>query len=187
VPTVLLLAALAFYQTRPSLGGAMVGLSVSAKFFPGLLMLICCFPEFGRCRYVGGFVLGLIPAIAFCLLAPSDFVYNTIWALAATPADASSWQYGAPPYVIGATLLAFILLMAAVSFVMVSRSPGFLGRCTLYVICVVAALLASHAHNNYMIWWIPFFCILLSSPLSRILSLPASAGTSGGPVDALII
>lgn len=39
VPTVLLLAALALHQTRPGLAGAMVGLSVSAKFIPGLLML----------------------------------------------------------------------------------------------------------------------------------------------------
>ena len=38
-PTVLLLAALALYQTRPGLAGVMVGLSVSAKFLPGLLML----------------------------------------------------------------------------------------------------------------------------------------------------
>ena len=76
-PTVLLLAALALYQTRPGLAGVMVGLSVSAKFLPGLLMLVCCLPEFRRSRYVGGFVLGLAPAVAFCLLAPSDFIDNT--------------------------------------------------------------------------------------------------------------
>ena len=77
-PTVLLLAALALYQTRPGLAGVMVGLSVSAKFLPGLLMLVCCLPEFRRSRYVGGFVLGLAPAVAFCLLAPSDFIDNTV-------------------------------------------------------------------------------------------------------------
>jgi len=175
-PTVLLLAALALYQTRPGLAGVMVGLSVSAKFLPGLLMLVCCLPEFRRSRYVGGFVLGLIPTIAFCLLAPSDFIDNTVWVLAATPVDGSSWLYGAPFYMIRTAQLAFILLMAAISFVMISRPPDFFERCTLYVICVVAALLVSHVHNNYMLWWLPFFCILLSSPLSRILCLPGSAG-----------
>jgi hypothetical protein len=184
-PTVLLLAALALYQTRPGLAGVMVGLSVSAKFLPGLLMLVCCLPEFRRSRYIGGFVLGLIPAIAFCLLAPSDFISNTVWALGASTLDSSSWSPtfdssswldGASFYMISTTWLAFILLMAAVSFVMISRPPDFFERCALYVICVVATLLAGHAHNNYMLWWIPFFCILLSSPLSRILSLPGSLG-----------
>jgi hypothetical protein len=176
-PTVLLLAALALYQTRPGLAGLMVGLSVSAKFLPGLLMLICCLPEFRRSHYVGGFVLGLIPALAFCLLAPSDFINNTVWVLATTPIDSSSWLYGAPFYMIRTAQLAFILLMAAISFMIISRSPDSFERCTLYVICVVAALLVSHVHNNYMLWWIPFFCILLSSPLSKILSLSGSLGS----------
>ena len=51
--------------------------------------------------------------------------------------------------------------MAAISLMIISRPPNFFERCTLYVICVVAALLVSHVHNNYMLWWIPFFCILL--------------------------
>jgi hypothetical protein len=174
-PTVLLLAALALYQTRSGLAGVMVGLSVCAKFLPGLLMLVCCLPEFHRSRYVGGFVLGLIPAIAFCLLAPLDFINNTVWwGVASSSIDISSWLYGAPSYMIRATQLAFILLIAAVSFVMISRPPDLFERCALYVVCVAALLLASRAHNNYMMWWIPFFCILLSSPLSRILSLPGS-------------
>ena len=181
-PTVLVLAALALHQTRPGLAGAMVGLSVSAKFFPGLLMLVCCFPESGRPRYLGGFILGLIPAIAFCLFAPWDFIYNTVSPFVATDptVDDSSWLYGAPSYVISTTRLVFILLMAAVSFVMIWRPPNFLERCVLYVVCVVALLLASHAHNNYMLWWIPVFCILLSSPLSRILSLPGSPANTAG-------
>jgi hypothetical protein len=173
-PTVLLLAALALYETRPGLAGVAVGLSVSAKLIPGLLMLVCCLPEVNRFRYVGGCVLGLIPTIAFCLLAPSDFIYNTVWAL--TPIDPSSWQYGAPSYMIGLTRLAFLLLMAGVSIVIILRPPDFFERCSLYVICIVAVLLTSHAHNNYMLWWIPFFCVLLNSPLCRILRLPGSLG-----------
>lgn len=175
-PTVLLLAALALYQTRPGLAGVMVGLSVSAKLFPGVLMLICCLPEFRRSRYIGGFVFGLLPAIAFCLLAPSDFFSNTVSPSLGTPLDPSSWLYGASSYMSSAARLAFILLIAAVCLMMISRPPDLFERCALYVICVIATLLVGHVHNNYMLWWIPFFCILLSSPLSRILSLPGSLG-----------
>jgi hypothetical protein len=175
VPMVFLLAALAFYQTRPGVAGVLVGLSVSAKFIPGLLMLICCFPEFRRAHYVGGFMLGLIPAIAFCVLAPSQFLSNTVLYLLATPIDISSLLYGAPGYLNAAARFAVILLIIAVSSVMIFRPPGFFERCVLYIICVIATLLASHVHNNYMLWWIPVFCILLSSPLSRTLSLPGSS------------
>jgi uncharacterized membrane protein len=182
-PAIFLLAALALYQARPGLAGVMVGLSVSAKFFPGVLMLVCCLPELRRSRYISGFVLGLIPAIAFCLLAPSDFFSNTVSPLLGAPFDLSSWLYGASSYMISGARLAFILLIAAVCLVMISRPPDLFGRCALYVICVVATLLVSHVHNNYILWWIPFFCILLSSPLSRILSLPGSLGkvVASGP------
>jgi hypothetical protein len=174
-PTVFLLAAMAVYETRPGLAGGMVGLSVSAKLFPGLLMLVCCFPELGRCRYVGRFLLGLIPAIAFCLLAPSDFMHNVVWFTATRPNDTTSWLYGAPSYIIGAARLAFVLFIVAVSFAVIWRLPDFFERCALYVLCTTAALLAGPTiHNNYMLWWIPFFCLLLGSPLSRILSLPRS-------------
>jgi hypothetical protein len=170
-PTVLLVAALAMYQTRPGLAGVMVGLSVASKFLPGIVMLLCCFPDSRRSRYVGGFVLGCIPAIAFCLLDPSDFIYSTVWSVVRTPFDGSSWLYGAPFYIVAITRLAFVLLMAAVAVVIIWRRPNLFERCALYVICVVAVLLVAHAHNNYMLWWIPFFCIVLSLPLRRILSL----------------
>jgi hypothetical protein len=35
-------------------------------------------------------------------------------------------------------------------------------------------LVGPTTHNNYMLWWIPFFCILLSWPLSKIMGLPES-------------
>jgi hypothetical protein len=56
-------------------------------------------------------------------------------------------------------------------------ATDWFGRCDIYVICVIATLLAGYAHNNYMLRWIPFFCILLNSPLSRILSLPEKTNT----------
>ena len=173
-PTVLLLAALTLFQTRPGLAGLMVGLSVSAKFIPGLLMLVCCLPEFRRSRYIAGFVLGLAPAAAFFLLAPWDFMSNTMWMLTAKPNE-SSWLYGAPFYLIISMRMVCILLMVSVSLVIAVRPPECLTRCNLYVIFVVAILLVVKYHNNYAIWWLPFFCILLGSALSRILSLRGSS------------
>src|SRR5437763_9834165 len=57
------LIAMALYQDRPALAGAMVGLSVSAKILPGILFFVCWFPRMGRSRYAVGLLLGLIPAL----------------------------------------------------------------------------------------------------------------------------
>jgi hypothetical protein len=172
-PTLPLLAAMVLYQTRPGLAGAAIGLSVSAKLMPGLLFLVFCFPKLGCSRYFGGFLLGLIPAAVFFVLAPSDFIQNIVWFIAMRPIDTTSWLYGAPSYLISGARLAFGLIMAAVFFVVIYRPPDFFGRCALGVLCINAALLAGPTiHNNYMFWWIPFFCILLSVVLSRILLRP---------------
>jgi len=174
-PTVFLLAAMALYQARPGVAGVMIGFSVAAKLLPGLLMVVCCFPASGRLRYVGGILLGLIPAIVFFLLAPSDFMQNIVWFVATRPIDTTSWLFGAPSYVIMTVRLGFVLFIGAVAFAVVWRPPDFFERCSLYVLCSVAALLVGPTtHNNYMLWWIPFFCILLSWPLSKIMGLPES-------------
>jgi uncharacterized membrane protein len=175
VPTVFLLAAMALYQARPGVAGVMIGVSVAAKLLPGLLMVVCCFPASGRWRYVGGILLGLIPATVFFLLAPSDFMQNIVWFVATRPIDTTSWLFGAPSYVIMTVRLGFVLFIEAVAFAVVWRPPDFFERCSLYVLCSVAALLVGPTtHNNYMLWWIPFFCILLSWPLSKIMGLPES-------------
>jgi hypothetical protein len=36
-------------------------------------------------------------------------------------------------------------------------------------------------YDSALAWWIPFFCILLSAPLGRILSLPQPAGHVAAP------
>ena len=172
-PTVFLLAAMALYQARPGVAGVMVGFSVAAKLLPGLLMVVCCFPASGRLRYVGGILLGLIPAIVFFLLAPTDFMNNIVWFVATRPIDTTSWLFGQPSYVIMTVRLGFVLFMTAVAFAVVWRWPDFFERCALYVLCSIAALLVGPTtHNNYMLWWIPFFCILLSWPLSKIMGIP---------------
>jgi len=72
--------------------------------------------------------------------------------------------------------LGFVLFIGGVAFAIVWRPPDFFERCSLYILCSVAALLAGPTtHNNYMLWWLPFFCVLLSLPLSKIIGLPESA------------
>ena len=53
----------------------------------------------------------------------------------------------------------------------VGGTPSFARRCGLMVLAVVGALLTGpDAHNNYMIWWVPFFCILLGALVSSMIA-----------------
>ncbi len=165
-----LLIVMGLYQDRPGLAGAMVGLSVSAKLLPGLLFLLCWLPQMGRSRYVGGFLLGLIPALGFFLWAPADFVHNIVLFIANRPIDTTSWLYDAPNSAVTAARFALVIVIATVCYTVFWRSPQFLTRCALNIVCVAAALLAGPVvHNNYMLWWIPLFCILLGVNLTRFL------------------
>ena len=67
--------------------------------------------------------------------------------------------------------LAYFLFLLAILAYLVVATPGMVRRCGLIVLCVVGALLTGpDAHNNYMIWWAPFFCILLGSLVSYVIS-----------------
>jgi hypothetical protein len=167
-----LLIAMALYKDRPSLAGIMVGLSVSVKILPGFLFYVCWLPRVGRSRYLGGLLLGLIPALVFFLWAPGDFMQNIVWFIATRPADTTSWLYGAPTSVVSSARLGFVIVLALICCTVLWRSPNFLTRCALNIVCIAATLLAGPVvHNNYMLWWIPLFCILLGANLTRLLAL----------------
>jgi hypothetical protein len=180
--TVPLLAALAAYRTRPGIAGLMIGLSVSAKLLPGLLVLVCCLPPAQRSRYGLAILLGLLPAFAFLLLAPADFLHNIVWFPASRPTDSTTWLHGMSPLVALAARFVFVALFGAVLVIVTRRLADLFERCALCALSILTMLLTGPTiHNNYMIWWIPFFCLMLSWLLGRILRLaPAAASAAGG-------
>ena len=110
-------------------------------------------------------------------------MHNIVWFIATRPIDTTSWLYGAPTSVVSSVRLVFVIVMAMVCCALLWRSPNFLTRCALTVVCVAATLLAGPVvHNNYMLWWIPLFCILLSVNLTRLVGAP-SAGSDRTDVN----
>jgi hypothetical protein len=182
-PALPLLAAMLFYRRRPGLAGLMVGLSISAKLFPGLLALPCWLPPMRRSRYAAGALCGLLPIIPFLLFAPSDLLRSVVGFIASRPPDSTSWLHDAPPFVVAAARCGFLGLLAAASIVVWFRRPEFLTRAVLYVLCIIGALLIGPSmHNNYLLWWMPAFCLLLSWALMRLLPL-----SPAGPVAAATV
>jgi len=178
-PVLPLVVALVLAETRLGRAGLLIGLSIAAKLFPGLLMALCCL----RRRHVGfyllGGIVGILPAVAFYLWDPADFTRNVFLFILSRPMDETSWMFGLPPIVPMLAKLAYFLFLLAILAYLVVATPGMVRRCGLIVLCVVGALLTGpDAHNNYMIWWAPFFCILLGSLVSFIIAAPS--GVTGG-------
>ena len=170
-PVLPLVVALLLSQTRLGGAGLLIGLSVAAKLYPGLLVALCCLRRQRIGYYFIGGVVGIVPAIAFYLWGPADFTRNVFLFILSRPIDETSWMYGLPPFVPMVAKLAYFLFLLAVLVYLVMASPGMARRCGLIVLCIVGALLTGpDAHNNYMIWWVPFFCILLGSLVSSIIT-----------------
>jgi hypothetical protein len=122
--------------------------------------------------FIGG-ILGILPAIAFYLWGPAEFTRNVFLFILSRPMDETSWMFGASPIVPMVAKLGYFLFLLAILVYLVLVSPGMARRCGLIVLAVIGALLTGpDAHNNYMIWWVPFFCILLGSLAPSIIDVP---------------
>jgi hypothetical protein len=170
-PVLPLVIALLLAETRLGRAGLLIGLSVAAKLFPGLLVTLCCLRRQRIGFYLIGGVVGILPAVAFYLWGPVDFTRNVFLFILSRPMDETSWMFGLPAIVPMLAKLAYFLFLLAVLAYLVVVSPGMVRRCGLIVLAVIGALLTGpDAHNNYMIWWVPFFCILLGSLVSSIIT-----------------
>jgi hypothetical protein len=79
-------------------------------------------------------------------------------------------MFGLPPVVPLVAKLVYFLFLLSVLIHLTLATPTMARRCGLIVLCIVGALLTGpDAHNNYMIWWVPFFCILLGGLVSGII------------------
>ncbi len=170
-PVLPLVMALLLAETRLGRAGLLIGLSVAAKLFPGLLMALCCL----RRRHIGfyflGGIAGILPAVAFYLWDPADFTRNVLMFILSRPIDITSWMHGMPSIVPTLAKLVYFLFLLAVLVYLALRTASFTRRCGLTVLSVVGALLTGpDAHNNYMIWWVPFFCILLGALVSSMIA-----------------
>jgi Glycosyltransferase family 87 len=170
-PVLPLVAAMILAETRLGRAGLLIGLSVAAKLFPGLLMALCCLRRRHVAYYFTGGFVGILPAVAFYLWGPADFTRNVFQFILSRPMDETSWMFGAPPIIPMAAKLGYFLFLLGVLAYLVAASPGMVRRCGLIVLAVIGALLTGpDAHNNYMIWWAPFFCILLGSLAASIVA-----------------
>jgi hypothetical protein len=158
-----LLAALLTLERSPALSGFCVGLSISAKLVPGVLLAPCALPPAGqRWPYLAGLVIGLIPALVFVVISPAALYDNIILFNAARTPDSTSWLASAPAAALSAARVAFVASLAAVSLFVWRKTPGLVSRCGMLAgISLLAILSGPAAHHNYHLWWLPLVSVLV--------------------------
>jgi hypothetical protein len=168
-PVVPLLLALLVLERRPALAGLCIGLSISAKLLPGVLLLPCCLPATARAKlsYAAGVVLGLLPVLPFLVWAPRAFIDNIVLFNLVRPPDSTSWLFAAPAHAAALAQAIAIAGFVGVAAQVWLSPPALAWRTGLSVVLILAALLAGPAaHHNYQLWWLPLMAALLGAAVA---------------------
>jgi uncharacterized membrane protein len=178
VAVVPLLLALICWERRPGISGLLVGLSIAAKLTPGALFVPCLLPAApaARWRYGLGLVCGLLPILPYAAGAPAAFVDNIVLFNALRPSDESSWLMTMPLAVSWVARGTLVLLLLAVAVAVWRRAPTLFTRCGLCTILMLAALLLGPSpHQNYHLWWLPLYSVLVAVTLTSRTRAESSA------------
>ncbi len=139
------------------------------KLLPGLFAVMCCLPATGRARYAAAVLVGLAPCFWFLADAPADFVGNIFVFNLVRPPDSTSIIAALPPMGAFALRSAAALIIAGIGIATLVGRVDLRQRCAFLVISIVLALLSGPvSHNNYMLWWLPLFCVLLAFHLASL-------------------
>jgi hypothetical protein len=112
----------------------------------------------------------LLPTIVYLVMSPTDLISNTIIYAVRRPIDSTSWMYGLQPSseyrLLALVALAAILLIVCLHLWF--NDVSLLQRCAMSVACIVIAMLGGPVvHRNYLLWWLPFFALLVAIGSSR--------------------
>lgn len=161
-----LLAAFVVFERNSFLAGVCVGLSIAAKPVPGGLFLPCLIPPTERWRYAAGVAVGLMPILPFLIVSPSDLLANTVLFNLSRAPDGTSWMFGAPPAAANAAHVVMVAMFLYAGTYVWRQAPSLATRCGIGAMLTIAAILTGPgAHHNYQLWWLPFYCVVLSRAL----------------------
>lgn len=159
-----LVFSLSMTESRPRTAGLLMGLSLCAKLIPAALLLPFFMPSdgTGRKHFLIWSLAGVFPAVVYFALGPHAFVENIIVFNLVRPVDSTSWLYNAPRDLILLLHFAFGVAWLVAVWVFVKKPSELVTRCGVAALFSIAALLVGPGvHENYMLWWLPFFAVLV--------------------------
>lgn len=173
-----LLAAFLAGETRPFLGGLLVGVSVSTKILPALALVPVLAPPVvpwrdpASRRFWLGLAAGCLPALLYFLWSPAGLLSNVVFFNLFRPVDSTSWLDGHPATWRTATTVALLCVLIAGGLVRWVARPAVRSRAVLILALTVAmTLLGPVNHGNYQLWWLPWFSVVLGVSLAALLGI----------------
>lgn len=170
----LLLAGFLFFKYRQAfLAGVFTGLSISAKFAPGVFAV-----PFMPIRQRGfwiGLAVGLAPYLPFVLWDPAGLWRNAVWLRVIIPYNSTSLYSVTPPglhFVFGIVTLGACVTAAWWAFRRERTFDEALFGFTLLML--VTDAMQRQVHLNHLLWFLPFLALLFAEYRHRI---AASFGT----------
>lgn len=161
VGMVFVLGALLFLY-RPFWAGLLLGLSLSCKLMPGVLVGVALVRRRGFFRYIAGGLLGCLPIFVFLYLSPKAFLDNVLFFPMSRLIDTTSWLYGHSYTTIRWVKTGFAglgVLSLVLAFVLKLKTST---RILLAFFLLTASLFNSAAvHRNYFVWWYPILILAL--------------------------
>jgi hypothetical protein len=173
---------------RPSLGGLLLGISVSMKLVPALALAPLIAPtavpwrDLNSRRFWLGVACGSLPTLIYFFWSPVDFASNVFLFNVLRPVDSTSWLYQHPErwrQIAACALVAVVVAGGVIKWVV---RPGPLGQVMLALAVTVGLTLLGPAnHGNYQLWWLPWFSIFFGSSLAAFLGPPVARSSRSGP------
>ena len=175
----LLLAFVLLHRQKYLLTGLSLGLSISAKFSPGLFFLLVLGPLLFNRRLILGLLLGLSPLVPFLLWDYQSILDNFIFFHGTKPPDSTSLMSLVPSN----WWWCFSVLQVSAMFG--SLALSFRRRPSSWSVIYYGSLLLTfieityrEVHGNHLIWFVPLAAIILAQPKpARELGSDSGAGT----------
>ena len=110
--------------------------------------------------------VGLAPALFFAFLSPAEFFKNILLFNLIRSPDPTSMRRAARP---GWSGVSFWSLFVAVAAYVGRQAPTLRVRCGLGVMLTLGAILCGPgSHQNYQLWWLPFYSLLVALALTGV-------------------
>jgi hypothetical protein len=173
----LLVSLLALQRERYFLCGIFLGLSFSAKFSPGMFLLIPLLRRDLKMSIFEGFAFGLIPLFLFAIWDAKGLFNNVFWNRGvALNFDATSLYSATPP----AWHFIFpVALMLAIGFAIYRNFAKSIEYesvlITTTLLLIVAEVTFKQMHTNHLIWYYPLFALILTRRRRQLFSLQTTA------------
>lgn len=158
---------LALKNGKTFLTGLLTGLSISAKFAPGVFAVP--FMPVRQKEFWFGLLLGLTPYVPFFLWDAPGIWRNAVWLRVIIPYNSTSLYSVTPPeihWLFGAVTLVSCLIAALWA---IRRELSFESALVGFtLLMIVTDMMQKQVHMNHIIWFLPFLALLFLKYRDRL-------------------